>query len=102
MNRDANSSAPTARMPLRRAAMTWRSRASGGRAEGGGAPAHRTETPLTITRAGLTLGRPMPHRRNPYADRLSEFGEFAFADEGVFAHRGKWNEFFGGRMGRAF
>lgn len=44
----------------------------------------------------------MPHRRNPYADRLSEFGDFAFGDEAAFAHRGGWRAFFGGRIGPAF
>src|SRR5688572_10229461 len=44
----------------------------------------------------------MPHRRNPYADRLSEFGAFAFGDDDAFAHRGRWRAFFRERIGPAF
>jgi tRNA G46 methylase TrmB len=45
----------------------------------------------------------MPHRRNPYADRLNaEFGEFAFGGEDAFARRGRWREFFRDRIGATF
>jgi tRNA (guanine-N7-)-methyltransferase len=44
----------------------------------------------------------VPHRRNPYADRLNEFADFAFADDGAFARRGRWRDFFRGRIGPAF
>ena len=44
----------------------------------------------------------MPHRRNPYADRLSEVGAFAFGDAAAFTNRGRWRAFFRERIGPAF
>lgn len=34
---------------------------------------------------------------NPYVDKLAEYGEFAFANEAAFIHKGKWAEFFNKR-----
>jgi tRNA G46 methylase TrmB len=40
--------------------------------------------------------------RSIYAGRLGEFPQLAFADHEAFAHRDRWREFFGARIGNAF
>ncbi len=40
--------------------------------------------------------------RSVYTGRLREFPGLVFADQGVFESRGRWGEFFGGRIGGAF
>ncbi len=44
----------------------------------------------------------LTHRRSVYAERLREFSEFAFGDDAVFQHRGRWADFFRRRMGATF
>lgn len=43
-----------------------------------------------------------PQRRSIYADRLAEFGDFAFGDDDVFKHVGRWREYFAERMNGHF
>lgn len=45
---------------------------------------------------------PPAKRRSLFADRLAEFGDFAFGDDAVFSHRGTWQSFFGNRIGSKF
>lgn len=45
---------------------------------------------------------PPPRRRSVYADRLREFGTFAFGDDEAFARRGLWRDYFGPRIGPTF
>ncbi len=44
----------------------------------------------------------MTVRRSVYADKLSDFADFAFGDEAAFERRGRWRDFFRDRMGSAF
>lgn len=44
----------------------------------------------------------LTNRRSVYAERLCEFSEFAFGDEEVFQHHGRWVDFFRRRMGATF
>ena len=43
-----------------------------------------------------------PRRRSVFADRLLQFPDFVFSDGREAAHRGRWRDFFGARMGPSF
>jgi tRNA G46 methylase TrmB len=43
-----------------------------------------------------------PIRRSAYADPFLAAGDFAFADEATFAHRGRWRTFFAARIGQTY
>lgn len=47
-------------------------------------------------------GGPAIRRRSAFADRLLEFGDFAFSDGAEFQRRGAWHAYFRGRIGPPF
>jgi tRNA G46 methylase TrmB len=44
----------------------------------------------------------MAARRSIFADKLSEFSDFAFGDDAVFRHRRSWRDYFTSRIGPTF
>jgi tRNA G46 methylase TrmB len=47
----------------------------------------------------MSLAKP---RRSIFADKLASHADFASGDEAAFARRGRWHDFFRGRLGDAF